>query len=600
MSPVTPPGGSGRLSLQSLRMGAAPSLDRAVPDRRVRARWAGSPTRSSASRKTRRSRSRSWSSRPTGRARPRARSSSRSPTRSSASCRKLPTRLGAQLQQARRVARVRRVQRLAAAEGDRRRCVPGAQEDRRHPQHAAAGHPGSVLQRRVRRHLHEHLRDHRRRLRLSRARRNSATGSARSCCACRASRRSTSSPSRTRRSSSSCRTASSQRSASSRRRSSQTLAAQNAVAASGVFDTADRPHLRAHRRARSTRVEAIRDFSIRANNRIFRLGDIADVRRGYVDPPQQKMRWQGQRGARARHHDGEGRRRDRARQRPRARASARIVEGLPVGVEIAAGREHAAGGAALGQRVRALARSRRSLIVLVVSLVSLGLRTGLVVAVSIPLVLATTFLVHVGRRHRAAQDLARRADPVAGPARRRRDHRGRDDGRSRWSRGSTASARRASRTRSTAFPMLTGTLVTVAGFLPIATAQSATGEYTRSIFQVSAIALIASWFVAVIVIPYLGYRMLPDFTKDRGAVARLRGSGRACGGKPAPEARHPHADPDEVYDTPFYRRFRRVVDWCVAHRWIVHRRHARRVRRRARGCSGSCRSSSSRRRRVPS
>ena len=63
------------------------------------------------------------------------------------------------------------VSRLAAVEGDRRAAVPGAQEDRRHPQHAAAGHPGSVLQRRVRRHLHEHLRDHRRRLRLSRARR---------------------------------------------------------------------------------------------------------------------------------------------------------------------------------------------------------------------------------------------------------------------------------------------------------------------------------------------------------------------------------------------------------------------------------------------
>jgi multidrug efflux pump len=69
---------------------------------------------------------------------------------------------------------------------------------------------------------------------------------------------------------------------------------------------------------------------------------------------------------------------------------------------------------------------------------------------------------------------------------------------------------------STAFPMLTGTLVTVAGFLPIATAHSSTGEYTRSLFEVSAIALVASWFVAVIVIPYLGYRMLPDFTKARG------------------------------------------------------------------------------------
>src|SRR4029450_9307529 len=66
---------------------------------------------------------------------------------------------------------------------------------------------------------------------------------------------------------------------------------------------------------------------------------------------------------------------------------------------------------------------------------------------------------------------------------------------------------------STAFPMLTGTLVTVAGFLPIATAKSSTGEYTRSIFEVSAIALIASWVIAVVVIPYLGYKMLPDRTQ---------------------------------------------------------------------------------------
>ena len=63
---------------------------------------------------------------------------------------------------------------------------------------------------------------------------------------------------------------------------------------------------------------------------------------------------------------------------------------------------------------------------------------------------------------------------------------------------------------STAFPMLTGTLVTVSGFLPIALAKSSTGEYTRSIFEVSAIALIVSWFAAVVLVPLLGYHMLPE------------------------------------------------------------------------------------------
>ena len=62
--------------------------------------------------------------------------------------------------------------------------------------------------------------------------------------------------------------------------------------------------------------------------------------------------------------------------------------------------------------------------------------------------------------------------------------------------------------------MLTGTLVTVAGFLPIALAHSSTGEYTRSIFQVSAIALLLSWLAAVVVIPLLGYRLLPERRRD--------------------------------------------------------------------------------------
>src|SRR4029077_20287288 len=122
---------------------------------------------------------------------------------------------------------------------------------------------------------------------------------------------------------------------------------------------------------------------------------------------------------------------------------------------------------------------------------------------------------------------------------------------------------------STAFPMLTGTLVTVAGFLPIATAKSSTGEYTRSIFQVSAIALIASWVVAVVVIPYLGYKLLPDYTQTRRAsfaarlMARLRG-------RPAPVPVHAHhGDPEAVYRTPFYTRLRALITWCVGNRKTV-------------------------------
>ncbi|MGH8487255.1 MAG: efflux RND transporter permease subunit, partial [Pseudomonas sp.] len=104
---------------------------------------------------------------------------------------------------------------------------------------------------------------------------------------------------------------------------------------------------------------------------------------------------------------------------------------------------------------------------------------------------------------------------------------------------------------STAFPMLTGTLITAAGFLPIATAQSGTGEYTRSIFQVVTIALLASWVAAVVFVPYLGAKLLPDLAKLHAAK-----HGTSEGG------------PDP-YGTPFYQRVRRLVGWCVGHRKTV-------------------------------
>src|SRR6202044_3621282 len=101
---------------------------------------------------------------------------------------------------------------------------------------------------------------------------------------------------------------------------------------------------------------------------------------------------------------------------------------------------------------------------------------------------------------------------------------------------------------STAFPMLTGTLVTTAGFLPIALAKSSTGEYTRSIFEVSAIALVASWFARVVLIPLLGYRLLPARKK---------------------EAHHAHDHEHDIYDTKFYGRLRGWVSWCIERRFIV-------------------------------
>jgi multidrug efflux pump len=100
---------------------------------------------------------------------------------------------------------------------------------------------------------------------------------------------------------------------------------------------------------------------------------------------------------------------------------------------------------------------------------------------------------------------------------------------------------------STAFPMLTGTLITAAGFTPVGFAKSGAGEYTISIFQVVTIALLVSWIVAVVFTPWLGYKLLDP--------VKLREIGEKHGG--------------DIYDSPFYQRFRALVVWCLRHRWLV-------------------------------
>src|SRR5687768_11309748 len=90
--------------------------------------------------------------------------------------------------------------------------------------------------------------------------------------------------------------------------------------------------------------------------------------------------------------------------------------------------------------------------------------------------------------------------------------------------------------------MLTGTLVTAAGFLPVGFAKSSSGEYAGGIFWVVGLALIASWFVAVLFTPYLGLKLLPDFAR-----------------------RKPHVDPEAIYDTRIYRALRRVIERSL--RW---------------------------------
>ena len=300
-----------------------------------------------------------------------------------------------------------------------------------------------------------------------------------------------------------------------------TLAAQNAVVAGGSFETrTDRIYLRTSGALDS--VAAIRELSIRgANGRLFRLGDIAEIHRGFADPEQPRMRYMGSDAIGIALSMSEGG--DiLALGRDLDAAIARISKALPVGLDLhKVSDQPAAVSRSVGEFVRTL--SEAVLIVLLVSFFSLGLRSGFVVAVSIPLVLAMTFAamdyfdigLHKISLGALVLGLGLLVDDaiIAVEMMAIKMEQGMD----------RVSAAGFAYT-STAFPMLTGTLVTAAGFLPIATARSGTGEYTRAIFEVVTIALLLSWIAAVVFIPYLGFKLLPDpngvaDAKPRGRIA---------------------------------------------------------------------------------
>ena len=300
------------------------------------------------------------------------------------------------------------------------------------------------------------------------------------------------------------------------------MQAQNAVAPGGAFETAtDKIFVRATGAFDS--VDAIKNFTIRANNRVFKIGDIATVKRGFADPPFTKMRYLGKEALGLGVSMRQGG--DIVQLGKNLDATLHKLEGtLPIGLELhRVNDQPRAVSASIREFVRSLAEA--VIIVLAVTFFSLGVRTGLVVALSIPLVLSLTFffmyLFDVGL-HKISlgalilglgllvDDAIIAVEMMAIKM---------EQG---WDRVRAASFAYTS----TAFPMLTGTLVTVAGFLPIATARSGTGEYTRSIFQVTSLALIISWFAAVIFIPIWDITFCPT-TKMAN-----RSSRRACGALP--------------------------------------------------------------------
>ena len=342
----------------------------------------------------------------------------------------------------------------------------------------------------------------------------------------------------------------------------QALAEQNAVVPAGFFETAsDRVQLRVTGAFRS--VDELREFPIRAGDRTVRLGDIATVQRGFADPAAPRMRFMGDDaiGIAVAMKDGG----DILRLGDALESEfARLQRALPAGMELrkVSDQPHAVRDS-VGEFVRVLGEAVA--IVLLVSFFSLGLRTGLVVAVSIPLVLAMTFAamhwfgiglhkISLGALVLAlgllVDDAIIAVEMMAVKM---------EQGFSRLKAAAFAY-------ETTAFPMLTGTLVTAAGFLPIATAASSTGEYTRSLFQVVTIALVVSWIAAILFIPYLGDRMLPDLHDAHlkpSLLQRLRARFTGATLDAASDAPHdPHA-------TPFYRRFRGLLDACLRHRWLV-------------------------------
>lgn len=315
---------------------------------------------------------------------------------------------------------------------------------------------------------------------------------------------------------------------------------QNDQTASGVIQTSsDRIATRVSGDIETAR--ALQELSIEANGRLIRLGDIADIRRDYADPPSPRLRFNGEDSIGLAISMAKGGNMIKLGEALEA-TMARLKADMPIGIEV----KKVADQPTVVQRsisefMKVLLEA--VVIVLAVSFLSLGLRSGVVVMLCIPLVLAITFVcmqIFGIDFHRISLgaliiSLGLLVDDaiIAVEMMQVKMEQGFD----RFRAASFAYT-------STAFPMLTGTLITAAGFVPVGFAKSSAGEYTFSIFAVVTISLLVSWVVAVIFTPFIGYKLLP-----------------------MPKKGHEHGD--EVYRRGIYRYVRPVVEWCVRRRWVV-------------------------------
>ena len=325
----------------------------------------------------------------------------------------------------------------------------------------------------------------------------------------------------------------------------QALNDQNAVAFAGELQTGSE-NLQIRIGGQFDNLETLRALPLRFNDRTFRLGDLGSIERGYQDPPAPKVHFNGREVIALAISMAKGGDIIQLGKDLQA-ATADLRARLPAGVELEQMQDQPAAVAISVQEfLRVLAEAL--IIVLAVSFLSLGLhrnpwridiRPGLVVALSIPTVLAATFLmmnwwnidlhkISLGSLIIALGLLVDDAIIIIEMTVRKME-----EGLDRLKASTYAFT-------ATAMPMLTGTLITAAGFLPIGLANSATGEYTFAIFAVTTGALLISWFVSIYFVPFLGFKLLRE-----------------------------HPGHEEVFDTPFYQRVRSLVDKCVEKRWAT-------------------------------
>ena len=373
------------------------------------------------------------------------------------------------------------------------------------------------------------------------------------------------------------------------------LAQQNAIEPAGTLQTPlDVVQVRVEGQFRA--VEELRAMPIRgagygvgtsAGGAQLRLGDIADIKRGYVDPPIVKVRHQGKEVIAIGVSMIKGG--DIIKLGKSLKMlTANVSQTLPAGIKLVQLQDQpTAVSTSVNEFVSVLIEA--VVIVLAVSFIALGfhkrptslgqtlpfwkryyidIRPGLVVGITIPLVLGVTFLamlyfgiglhkISLGSLIIALGLLVDDAI-IAVEMMVRKMEEGYDKVRAATYAYDV-----------TAMPMLTGTLITAAGFLPIGLAKSVTGEYTYAIFAVTVIALVLSWIVSVYFVPYLGTLLLkkPDHVVEKSMDDHNVGEG----GREREQSQEHHREMNdrEMFSSPFYNAFRKAVNGCVQHRWIT-------------------------------